>query len=64
MARQQITQAQLAEKLGTDQAVVSRKLRGELSQFTTRDIDRWAAALGVPVTQLLPAPEPAPGGAR
>lgn len=63
MARQQVTQMELAARLGTDQAVVSRKLRGEGSRFTTRDIERWAAALGVPVTQLLPTAEPT-GGAR
>lgn len=63
MARQQVTQQQLAIRLGTDQAVVSRKLRGDGSHFTTRDIERWASALGVPVTQLLPA-APAQGGAR
>jgi transcriptional regulator with XRE-family HTH domain len=64
MARQQLTQEQLAERLGTHQGVVSRKLRGEGSHFTTRDIERWAAALGVPVTQFLPAPTSTPGGAR
>jgi transcriptional regulator with XRE-family HTH domain len=55
LARQQITQAELAARLETDQAIISRKLTGR-SIFTTRDLERWAAALGVPVTNFLPEP--------
>lgn len=53
MARRRITQEEMARRLGTDQAVVSRKLRAA-SPFTLRDIERWAAALDIPITQLFP----------
>lgn len=56
MGRQDVSQGQLAERLGTHQTAVSRKLTGRF-EFTVKDIEAYAAALGVPVDQLLGAPE-------
>lgn len=62
MARQGVSQADLADRLQTGQAHISRKLVGRL-EFTTRDLQRIADALGVPVTQFLVTREPAGGAA-
>lgn len=57
LGRQQMSQRQLAEKLGIDQALVSRRLAAiNARPWTTDEIDRIASALGVPVDRLLGAP--------
>lgn len=53
LARQQMSQRRLAELLGVDPAVISRRLIGKRSTFTTHELDRIAGLLGVPVDQLL-----------
>lgn len=63
MARQQITQRDLAAKVGMFQQALQIRLAGVRS-FRAEELAAIAQALGVPVTQLLPAPEPTPGGAR
>lgn len=63
MVRQELSQQALAERLGWDQRRVSRRLTGEVP-FGAVELVEVATALGVPVTQLLPATEPTPGGAR
>lgn len=63
LGRQDLTRQQLAERLGVERMWVYYRLSGETS-LRVDDVERIAAALGVPVTQLLPtAAEPA-GGAR
>lgn len=57
LGRQQMSQRRLAELLGIDQALVSRRLAATNARpWTTDEIDRIAAALGVPVDRLLGAP--------
>lgn len=52
MARQQITQRQLAERIGESQPWISDRLRGRTDP-TVADLDRIAAALGVPVVRFI-----------
>lgn len=54
LTRQRLTQAQLAARIGSAQSVISRKLCGK-APITTRDVERWAAALDVPVSRLMPS---------
>lgn len=56
VARQALTQQQVAERMGEGQWWVSRRLTGD-AQITVDDLVRFAAALQIPVTQLLPATE-------
>lgn len=56
MARQQMSQRRLAELLGVDQAVISRRLAGRPQSFTTAELDRIAEILGVPVDRFLTSP--------
>lgn len=56
MARQDLTQQQLAPRVGMSQQALSRRLRGEFP-FDTAELDRVASALGVPITAFLPVPE-------
>jgi transcriptional regulator with XRE-family HTH domain len=53
MARQEITQDTLAPQVGMPQATFSRRLAGR-PPFTTTELERVAAALGVTFEQLLP----------
>ena len=55
LGRQQKTQRWLAERLGYDPALVSRRMIGIRYTFTTAELDRVAGILGVPVDQLLGA---------
>lgn len=58
LARQQMSQRQLAELLEMQPAVLSRRLNGTggWRTLTTTEIDRIAVLLGVPVDRLLTAP--------
>lgn len=51
MGRQQVTQYELAQRLNWAQSQLSRRLRG-LVPLSTEDIERIAAALGVPIHEL------------
>jgi transcriptional regulator with XRE-family HTH domain len=62
MARQNMTQRQLAERVGIIQQALQLRLSGARS-FRAEELAAVATALGVPVTQLLPAAQPT-GGAR
>lgn len=57
LGRQRMSQRRLAEMLGTDQAIVSRRLAAtDFRPWTTDEIDRIAEVLGVPVDRLLGTP--------
>jgi len=56
LGRQQMSQRRLAELLGVDPAIVSRRLAGVRYSFTTSELDRIAAILGVPVARILGVP--------
>lgn len=56
LGRQQKSQRWLADQLGVDPAIVSRRMIGTRYTFTTAELDRIAGILGVPVDQLLGAP--------
>jgi|SRR5580700_4891739 transcriptional regulator with XRE-family HTH domain len=51
MARQDVTQTELARRLGTSQSSVNRRLRGN-AQITAADIEHIADALGTTVHSL------------
>jgi transcriptional regulator with XRE-family HTH domain len=51
MARQSITQHDLASRLSWAQSQLSKRLRGVVP-FSTHDIERLADALGIPPHQL------------
>lgn len=53
MARQQLTQQQVAERMGVRQWWVSRRLT-EMVRISTDDLVLFADALGVPHTNFLP----------
>lgn len=55
MARQRITQAQLAHRLGWSAFQVSRRLRGQ-TPLSLRDLEAIATALAVPTTQFTGEP--------
>jgi transcriptional regulator with XRE-family HTH domain len=50
-----ISQRELARRLEVSQPWVQGRLAGDIT-ITVADVERIAAALGVPVTQLLPTP--------
>ena len=54
MFRRGTTQRQIAEILGLSQTQVSRRLQG-LVELRLSELERIAAAMGVPVAVLLPA---------
>lgn len=54
MARQGLSQEALGSRIGWDQKRVSRRLTGAVA-IDTNELGELAAALGVPVTQFLPA---------
>lgn len=56
MARQRVSQLQLATRLGLSQPQISKRLTGRL-EFRPSELDAVAELLGVPVTQFLPASE-------
>jgi transcriptional regulator with XRE-family HTH domain len=58
LTRQGLSQRALARKLGWSQQYLWRRLAGTFPLSTT-DLEDVAAALGVPVTKLLPTTEPA-----
>lgn len=58
VARQQLTQSQLGERMSRPQWWVSRRLTGAVP-FTTEELVMFAEALGVPVTRFLPDGEAA-----
>lgn len=60
--QQRVSQRELARRLGVSQPWVRERLIGETA-ITVGDIQRIAAALGVPITALLPTAEPT-GGQR
>lgn len=51
MARQRITQRDLAASAGLTTAYLSRRLTGDVA-LSTEDIERLAGALGVPISEL------------
>ena len=53
MGRQQVRYVRLAERLGENEVWVSRKVRGR-TPLTINDLERIAAALDVPVSDLIP----------
>lgn len=53
MARQRISGAAIAQKLGVSDMYLSRRLTGEVA-FDVTDLERVAGALGVSVMQLIP----------
>jgi transcriptional regulator with XRE-family HTH domain len=55
MARQGVSQRELAERLGFAQSGLSKRLTGQLT-FRAEEWERIAEILGVPVTQFLPVP--------
>lgn len=57
MARQEISQQALADRLGWQQSRLSRRLTGGKTAvpFTVAELGAVAAALGVPVAHFLPA---------
>lgn len=61
LAGADVTQEELAERVGKSQQWISRRITGTVPADAS-DIELIAAALDIPVHQLLP--EPAPGGAR
>lgn len=52
MARQKVSQAALAERLGISQAAVSRRL-AERSPFELDEVETCASVLNVPVARLM-----------
>ena len=56
MARAEITDGALAGQLGVSEMWVSRRRRGR-TQITIEDLEKLAAALGLPVLSFLPASE-------
>lgn len=55
MGRQGVSQADLAKRLSCTQRTLSRRLTGDVA-IETDLLENIATALGVPVTQFLPAP--------
>lgn len=55
MARQRMTQRDVAAVLGISQPQVTARLQGRV-EFRTSELDRLAEAFGVPVTNFFPAP--------
>jgi len=55
MARQRVSQRQLAAQLGLSQVQIQRRLAGRI-EFRPSELDGAAELLGVPVTRFLPAP--------
>ena len=51
MARQDVTQRELSQRLGWQQSALSRRLAGKLD-LTITELEQIAAALEVPVTQF------------
>lgn len=58
MARQQVTQKALGEKLGWPQQKLSRRVSGAVP-FDVAELDAIAVALGISVMKLLPETEAA-----
>jgi transcriptional regulator with XRE-family HTH domain len=52
MARQDVTQAEVAQKLGVTQQTLSKRFAG-LKPFDLLEVERLADILGVPVRQFL-----------
>jgi transcriptional regulator with XRE-family HTH domain len=63
LARQGISQEALAQRIGRDQTWVSRRTTGAIP-IDVAELEAIAAVLSVPVHQLIPAPDPTPGGSR
>jgi transcriptional regulator with XRE-family HTH domain len=55
MARQGFNQRRLSEEIDLSPAALSRRLSGEV-EFGITELTAIAAALGVPLTDLLPSP--------
>lgn len=56
MARQRKTQRALADETGLSQSYIARRMTGEMA-FNTDDLALISAALGVPISTLLPTAE-------
>jgi transcriptional regulator with XRE-family HTH domain len=54
LARQRLTQAWLADEIGVDRSVMSRKLGGR-SSLTVEDAVRAAEVLDIPIVRLFSA---------
>lgn len=55
MARRRMSQRALADATGLSQSYIGRRLVSD-KPFTTDDLAKVAAALGMPVAALVPAP--------
>lgn len=55
MARQRVTQRQMAEWLDISQPQVASRLNGDI-EFRPSELEKIAEAMDVPVTLFLPAP--------
>lgn len=53
MARQRVTQSQMAQWLGISQPQVAARLNDEI-EFRPSELDKIAEAMDVPVTRFLP----------
>ncbi len=58
LVRQKLSHRQFAERVGISQPQISKRLSGELP-MDTAELERFAAALGVPIERFLTAPSPA-----
>lgn len=61
MIRQGLTQEHLANRVDRSQQWVSRRITGR-TPVDAADLEEIAEALGVPVAQFWPAPQPTSGG--
>lgn len=52
MARRRMTQRSLAEATGLSQSYIGRRMTGDMP-FTTDDLERIAAVLGITVSSLM-----------
>ncbi len=65
LGRQRMTQLALAEKIGMQPAILSKRLGSKegFRSFTLDELDAIASALGVPVERLIAPPAPLAAGA-
>ncbi len=58
VARRQIPHVELARLIGVQETWVRRRLKGQYA-ITMSDLQRFAEALGVPLSYLIPLEQPA-----